>query len=94
MGSLGGWFVGKGLTVTPENASGTVLPPGTHLRGRYLLKEQSFNLIFISLDVFCYLNLSSVIQRGLVTAEGFGLPWFCCWPMSHCCCRPFTEALF
>lgn len=94
VGSPGGRFVGEGLTVTPEYTSGTVLPTGVHRPGRYLLKEQYFNLIFISLDGFCYLNLSLVIQRGPITAEGFGFPRFCRWPVFGCCCRLFMEVVF
>lgn len=39
--------MGNGLSVTPEHTSGTVLP-------WKVLVEQSFNLIFASLDGFCY----------------------------------------
>lgn len=82
--------MGKGLMVTPGYTSGTALPARVPLPGRYLLKW-SFNLIFISLDGFCCLNLALAIQRGLVVAVGFGFPCFRCWPVWDCCCGLFAE---
>lgn len=49
--------MGNGLTVTAESSSGTV-PLSVHLPARYVLKEQSFYLIYV---FFWSVNLSLVI---------------------------------